>query len=470
MRKIVLATILLVLMLVVTVPLPAKTESAPITKSLAFDVLPAKEEFVDAVDVDVAAGEIEDPTPFWVDIVNAEYYPDGGEGIYVAVLDTGLLELWPFFFTNPITGECHIKWEWGKGFTHDIWWDDTLGDFVIGPLRDDRGFITKAFEGSGHGTHVVSTIIGYRFSTATADMWIRGVAPKATIIPVLVLDAWQVEYPGGVARFRGGTDEMVSAGIYYVTELAETYNIKVIISMSLGGRSPSPMIEEAINYAIQKGVVVVAAAGNQGEAGMDWPGAYPQVISVAAGGWTMQWVGYPPSDPPTPYRWWLTDVPEKLNTEDDLGNKWQVFLEDFSARPNKTLGQKWYYLDITTPGASVVGPYKDYFSYTIAYYYLWGTSMATPHISGIAAILLQNYPILTKYPHFTQFFIEAILKLSAQCIPPWYDGAWVYDPYLYYFEWNFTDWGAGWAQADRALCIASFFARLVKPHLTSMPC
>jgi hypothetical protein len=47
---------------------------------------------------------------------------------------------------NPVTGECRIKAEWGKGFTHDIWWDDTIGDFVIGPLRDDRGFITKDFE------------------------------------------------------------------------------------------------------------------------------------------------------------------------------------------------------------------------------------------------------------------------------------------------------------------------------------
>ena len=39
-------------------------------------------------------------TPFWVDMVNAEYYPDGGEGVYVAVLDTGLLEAWPFFFEH----------------------------------------------------------------------------------------------------------------------------------------------------------------------------------------------------------------------------------------------------------------------------------------------------------------------------------------------------------------------------------
>ncbi len=136
-------------------------------------------------------------------------------------------------------------------------------------------------------------------------MWIKGVAPKATIIPVLVLDAWEVPYPGGVARFTGGTWEMVSAGIRYVGWLAETYHVKIIINMSLGGSEPDPMIEDAINYAIDKGVIVVASAGNEGEAGMGWPGAYPQVISAAAGGWTEQWITKPPQT-----RWWLNDVPE----------------------------------------------------------------------------------------------------------------------------------------------------------------
>jgi len=463
MRKNVLVSVVvLALMLVAMAPLPVRTTPPPVVRSLDFDILPAKEEFAEAVDLESTVGEVLDPTPFWVDIVNAEGYM-GGEGIYVAVLDTGLLYNWQFFFTNPLTGECRIKAEWGKGFTHDIWWDEELQDFVIGPLRDDRGFITKTFEGSGHGTHVTSTIIGYRFRTAVADFWVRGVAPKATIIPVLVLDAWEVDYPGGKARFTGGTWEMVSAGIRYVAELAETYGVKIIINMSLGGRAPSPMIEEAINYAISKGVIIVAAAGNDGYAGMGWPGAYPQVISAAAGGWTMQYVGYPPSDPPSPYRWWLTNVPEQLNTVDDWGNNWQIYLEDFSSRPNKDLGQKSFHLDVTSVGAAVVGPYKPYFrpETYIGYYLVWGTSMATPHVTGIAATVLEKYPFLNQKQ------METILKTAAQSPPLACDGAWVYDPFYaadpgvwpWHFEWLGTDWGAGWLTADKAMFTAYVFTR-----------
>ena len=460
MRKTVLVSIIvLALMLVTMVPLPAMTEPPPEVRSLAFNALPVKEELVNAVHFEVAGGETEDPTPFWVDIVDAEN-SDGGEEIYVAVLDTGLLEWWEFFFTNPITGECRIKDEWGKGFTHDIWWDDTINNIVIGPLRDDRGFITHPW-GSGHGTHVTSTIIGYRFSTSTADMWIRGVAPKVWIIPVLVLDYWEVELPdGSVLQLGGGTDEMVAAGIYYVAELADTYGIKIIINMSLGGSEPAPLIEDAINYAISKGVIVVAAAGNSGLEGMDWPGAYPQVISAAAGGWTEQWITKPPQT-----RWWLNDVPEKLNTVDYWGNNWQIYLEEFSSRPNPELGQFWKDLDVCTPGASIVGPYQRAFDPgSIGYYYLWGTSMATPHVSAIAALVAE------QHPYFNQFDMEWTLKMAAVRIPLASDGAYILDPWGFWdYKWNDHDYGSGWLQADNAFFAAFVYTRAKLKLKTCIP-
>jgi subtilisin family serine protease len=370
--------------------------------------------------------------PFWVDLVNSEDVSEDGDGVYIAVLDTGLLSMWPWFFSG-----ANIADNLGIGFTHDVSWDPSINNFVWGPLRNDRGIITKAFEGSGHGTHVVSTIVGYNYNNL---FWVRGVAPKATIIPVLVLDAWLVPSPYGTAFFRGGTWEMIAAGINYVADLADNLDGPVIISMSLGGGSPSPLIEDAIDYAIKKGVIVVAAAGNAGYEGMGWPGAYSQVISCAMGGWTEQWIGYPD-------RWWLNDVTEKLNSKDYWGNNHQLFLDYLSSRPNKDLGQKSFHLGVTTPGAAVVGPFKDFLSTDIGYHYLWGTSMATPHVSAIASLVLQNHPDISQKE------MEHILKVAASGSPLPCDGSLAFDvpDWLYYFTWYGIDYGSGFLKADAAL-------------------
>jgi len=427
----------IVLMLVVLAfamaPIVSATNTGPSSLQLTFDTMMYREELAYELDGDlmVAAESLHEETPFWIDMVDADVDNDG-EGVYVAVLDTGLLQMWPDFFS-----QANIAWELGIGFTHDIWWDD---GFQFGPLRDDRGFITKPLEGSGHGTHVTSTIVGYNY----ADLfWVRGVAPKATIIPVLVLDAWLVPYPEGTAFFHGGTDEMVAAGIYYVADLAKTLDGPVIISMSLGGADPSPMIEQAINYAIRKKVIVVVAAGNAGYDGMDYPGAYPQVISCAMAGWTEGWIDYPA-------RWWLYDVAEKLNSPDYWGNNWHLYLDYGSSRPNKDLGQKSWYLDVTAPGCAIVGPHKPYLSPVIGYYYAWGTSMATPHVSGMAALVLQSHPKMR------QDTMESILKTAAAGLPLPSDGSLAFDVpgYLYYFEWFGKDWGGGFLQADAALKVA----------------
>lgn len=443
MKRAILSTMLAVGLLVSMVVPAVAAEPAP-QEVLLFEPDMYKAEFGYALEAegDLGAQSIPGVTPFWVDMVNGEYYPDGGEHVYVAVLDTGLLSSWPFFF-----GHADIADEWGIGFTHDISWDDGIGNFVFGPLRDDRGFITKDFEGSGHGTHVTSTIVGFNVNNAFI---VEGVAPAATIIPVLCLDAWEVPYPGGTAQFTGGTWEMIAAAIDYVAGLAEEHDIEIVINMSLGG-GYSPMIEQAINHAISNGVVVVASAGNNGYAGMGWPGALPQVISAGAGGWTEQWLGS---------GWWLNDVPEDLNTEDYWGNNWQMYLEDFSSRPNMDLGQKSTHLDMTAPGASIVGPYKGYFSTAVGYYYLWGTSMAAPHVAGMASV------VIGEYPHLVQHQMEFILKNAAQGLPLAADGAWVYDPfyaldpgiYPWRFEWSGNEYGAGWLTADRARARADVFA------------
>lgn len=384
-------------------------------------------------------------SPWWYDLVDKENVANDGEGVYIAVLDTGLMDLWPFFFP-----EGDIAWELGKGFSHDLWWDDTYG-VMMSELKDDRGFITDL--AAGHGTHVTSTIIGYNYNN---DFYVDGIAPKATIIPVLVLDAWEVDSPDGVLQFSGGTDEMISAGIYYIADLAEELDGPVIINMSLGGPNPTPMIEEAIDYAIAKGVIIVASAGNEGEAGMGYPGAYSQVISAAACGWTetlyrTMWTG----------EGWLYDVPEELNVPDFFGNEYQVYLEDFSSRPNADLGQKHHDLDVMAPGAWIVGPYKPKFTYDAGYWYVSGTSMAAPHVAAISALILEDYP------DFDQKDIEHILKIAAGGVgqnmlrgfpKEATDVLVAYVPgYVYVLSWGRHDYGRGFLQCDEALFYAAHY-------------
>ena len=128
--------------------------------------------------------------------------------------------------------DANIATDLGKGFTHDLYWDDAVGDIMMGPLRDDRGFLSG--NSSGHGTHVTSIIVGFNRGTSYS---IKGVAPDVTIIPVLVLDGWEVPTPSGPVQLTGGTDEMVAAGIRYVADLKAGMlkDSPVVINMSLGG-------------------------------------------------------------------------------------------------------------------------------------------------------------------------------------------------------------------------------------------
>ena len=372
-------------------------------------------------------------TGFWTDMVNAEVPNSGGSGVYVAVLDTGMLPEAPFFFS-----QADIAWDLGKGFSHDVYWDDDQQTVVIGPVDGDRGFWTDL--ASGHGTHVTSTITGFNVNNA---FWVDGAAPDVTIIPVLCLDAWEVPSPFGTLQFSGGTDEMIASAIAYVADLSDTLDGPVVINMSLGGPTPSLMIESAIDYAIAKGVVVVVSAGNSGTDGLGYPGGLPQVISAGAAGWADMFTNS-----------WTGDVPENIKTQDALGNKRPFYLEDFSSRPNKSNNaQKHWQLDVTAPGAFVVGPFKSDFANDTNYYYLSGTSMASPHVAATAAT------VLSDHPHFTQSDVEAVLRNAAAGNSMPTDTATVAFPFdpagFYTASWGGGDYGKGFLMIDDALAAAA---------------
>jgi subtilisin family serine protease len=318
-----------------------------------------------------------------------------GTGVYVAVLDTGLVNNWKYYFpAERIATQYAICFGGGGGEKGNI-------STPTNKWTEDQ---------NSHGTHVTSTILGYQFGTTM----INGVAPMATVIPVKVLN-----------QNGSGWSSVVAAGIAYVGDLkaGPLADDPVVINMSLGGPSLDAMEKAAIDYAIEQGVIIVASAGNEGEAGMGYPGAYAPVVSVAASGWVGEW---------TAASWWRTlDVTDPTVASD-------FYIADFSSR--KLDGQD---LDVAAPGSWILGPYQT--NGQINYYYLGGTSMASPHVAGIVALMAQKKPGLTAAD------AEAILETSAITLAP--DNRTVYNPdgTSTIVSWGADATGAGLATADAAL-------------------
>jgi subtilisin family serine protease len=299
-------------------------------------------------------------------------------------------------------------------------------------------------------------------------LFVKGIAPDVKIIPVKVLADYTigrsqtdpVNYTD--MKFVMGTDRAVAAGIIYATDLKLAGYSPMVITMSLGGPTPSQIMEDAVDYAIENGVIVVASAGNEGTDGMGWPGAYPQVISVGASGWKYEWYGPDFTSPPPRYRlWWLQDNTWGYNDipEDRSTLAGQVYVANFSSR--QLAGQE---LDVLAPGTWVRGPYPGtpgyshlpWWSSGIAwlvsrnpgnFYYVGGTSMSAPHVTGVVAQMLE------KNPDLTQTDVESILKSTALPIPAGsmtvFDLSPVMDFYTY--SWGNDATGSGLIQADAAL-------------------
>jgi subtilisin family serine protease len=322
---------------------------------------------------------------------------EDGTGVYVAVLDTGLLDSWRQYFPQE-----RIATQFAKAFRG--------GGGENGNVSEPPNMWEH--DQNSHGTHVTSTILGYQFGIRK----INGVAPMATIIPVKVL-----------GQNGSGWSSVIARGINYVTELklsgvlGET---PVVINMSLGGPVLDAMEAAAIDYAISHGVIIVASAGNNGARGMGYPGAYAPVISVAASGWVGEWTA--------PSWWRLLNVPDPTDIDD-------YYITDFSSRA-KT-GQD---LDVAAPGSWIIGPYQVN-SGQLSYYYLGGTSMASPHVAGIVALMVQKYPSLTA--------AQAETFLEAAAIPLPAGSRMVNDGYgnIVTYSWGADATGAGLITADGAL-------------------
>jgi subtilisin len=239
----------------------------------------------------------------------------GGNGIKIAVLDTGV-------FTNHI--DLAGSAEQCKDFTQ------TSSSLVNGTCTDRNG----------HGTHVAGTALAHG---GYDGLGVYGVAPEAELWAYKVLTDSGSGYSDDIANaIRHAADEKTRTGA------------KVIISMSLGSSAKDTLIANAVTYAYNKGVLVVAAAGNSGYAAntIGYPGALPNAIAVAA----------------------LENVQQNGTYR----------VANYSSRGNPNtdgdfvIGEKD--VEISAPGSAIESTWYDGNYKSIS-----GTSMATPHVSGLAA-------------------------------------------------------------------------------------
>lgn len=248
-----------------------------------------------------------------------ELAPTRGRGVKVAVLDTGV-------------DKDHF---------------DLAGQVVL--EKDFTNSSSGPRDRQGHGTHCSGIV-----AAKDNDNGVVGVAPEAKIINGKVLGDNGSGSSSGIAR-----------GIQWAAD-----NGADVISLSLGGPSPDPETRAAIQYAVKKGVVVVAAAGNEGPADgtVGYPGAYDEVICVAS------------------------------------SNK-DGRISSFSSRGRQ--------VDIAAPGEAIVSTYPNDRLATLS-----GTSMATPFVAGAVAVILSDYDAKGIKRPSVSVLMERLKAVAVDLPPP----------------------------------------------------
>ncbi|MET8076002.1 type VII secretion-associated serine protease mycosin [Streptomyces sp. NPDC005303] len=237
-----------------------------------------------------------------------------GAGVTVAVLDTGVENDHPDLVGNVLTGK------------------DMIG---FGATRGDRAW-------ARHGTAMAGIIAGHGHGVGNGD-GVMGIAPEAKILPVRVI---LEDGDPARAKARNTRGNALAEGIRWAADHGAD-----VINLSLGDDSASAHPEagedDAVQYALEKGAVVVASAGNGGEKGdhISYPAAYPGVIAATA--------------------------------VDKFGTR-----ASFSTR-------RWY-ATVAAPGDDVVIADPDH-----KYYEGWGTSAASAFVSGAVALVRAAHPDLT---------------------------------------------------------------------------
>jgi len=273
---------------------------------------------------------------------------------------------------------------------------------IVAPFDAISNGVNPPLDFDGHGTHVAGTI--GQLTNDNVD--VAGVAYNVKLMPVKVLGSfWDVLF--GSAPFEGGSDDDVARGIRYAAD-----NGAKIINMSLGSSGPancgtnprqdgcSPVIEDAMRYAVGKGVFIAVAGGNEFEDVDPQFGRNPTSVIAEIASRIQGAVSVAAVDP-TKNRAFYSSTGSYIELaapggNSRLGRPGFVFQQTFDFTVTDTFDPT------IVPPAQFRAPRFDVMA-IIGY---TGTSMATPHVSGVAAMVMQQG--IT-----TPAAIEAALEKSA---------------------------------------------------------